>query len=351
MATPCAPASVAPAPLPVPAASAHWFIRLRARPWWTWSVRLLGIAFLLLVAFLLIRQARTVDWPAVFRSMKALPLQVLAAGAAFAAASHLLYSTFDLIGRHFSGHTLSVPRTMGITLISYPFTLNLGSLVGGVAVRLRLYSRNGVDTGQIGQIIGTSIVTNWVGYFLLAGAVFRLFTPALPEGWSIAPGQLHAIGIGLGAITVAYLLLCLWRRGRPLALRGRTFVLPGPAFSLVQVAMSAGNWMLMSGAVWVLLQQQVAYPAVLGTMLFGAVAGLVSRVPAGLGVLEAVAVAVLADYAPKDQILAAVLAYRALYYFAPLVLAALAFGTVEWLRRGEENSDGAPVADIGTPRR
>lgn len=345
MATPSAPAFVAPPPGPAPAASGHWFARLRARPWWTWSVRLLGVAFLLLVAFLLIRQARTVDWPAVFRSMKALPLPVLAAGAAFAGASHLLYSTFDLIGRHFSGHTLSVPRTMGITLISYPFTLNLGSLVGGVAVRYRLYSRNGLDTGQIGQVIGTSIVTNWVGYFLLAGAVFWLFTPDLPEGWSIGPGQLHAIGIGLGAITVAYWLLCAWRRGRPLAVRGHTFTLPGPAFSLVQIAMSAGNWMLMSGAVWVLLQQQVAYPAVLGTMLFGAVAGLVSRVPAGLGVLEAVAVAVLADYAPKDQVLAAVLAYRALYYFAPLVLAALAFGIVELRRRGDE--DRLPGAGAG----
>ena len=349
MATPSAPASDAPSPGPAPAAPAHWFTRLRARPWWTWSVRLLGIAFLLLIAFLLIRQARTVDWPAVFQSMKALPLPVLAAGAAFAAASHLLYSTFDLIGRHFSGHTLSVPRTLGITLISYPFTLNLGSLVGGVAVRYRLYSRNGLGTGQIGQVIGTSMVTNWVGYFVLAGAVFWLFTPKLPDGWSIPPGQLHAIGIGLGAVTVAYWLLCAWRRGRPLAVRGHTFTLPGPAFSLVQIAMSASNWMLMSGAVWVLLQQQVPYPAVLGAMLFGAVAGLVSRVPAGLGVLEAAAVAVLADYAPQDQVLAAVLVYRALYYFAPLVLATLAFGTLELRRRGREPSDPANPGDVAAP--
>ncbi|MBF9265603.1 lysylphosphatidylglycerol synthase domain-containing protein, partial [Paracidovorax cattleyae] len=87
-------------------------------------------------------------------------------------------------------------------------------------------------------------------------------------------------------------------------------------------------------AVWVLAGRDTPYAAALATVLLGAVAGLVSRIPAGLGVLEAVGTAVLSAYIPTSQALATVLAYRALYFFAPLVLAALAFGAVECFGRG-----------------
>jgi uncharacterized membrane protein YbhN (UPF0104 family) len=316
------------------------------RPWWPWALRIATLAFLAFVAWLLARQARTVDWGAVWRTMRELPPSALLSAAGLAACSHLIYASFDLFGRRASGHRLSTPTTLGITLVSYPFTLNLGSLVGGVATRYRLYSRHGLDHGQIGQIVGTSMLTNWVGYFLLAGIAFWLWTPSLPEGWQVSPTQLHAAGVALGAVSVAYVALCAVRRGRPLAVRGHRFPLPPWPLALLQLGLSAVNWALMSGMVWLLLQRQAPYPAVLATMLFGAVAGLVSRVPAGLGVLEAVAVGLLGATAPEDAVLAAILAYRALYYFAPLVLAAIAFAAIELRWRNERppdaGGDGAP---------
>ena len=71
----------------------------------------------------------------------------------------------------------------------------------------------------------------------------------------------------------------------------------------------------------------------LATVLVAAVSGLVLRVPAGLGVLEAVGVLLLTGPLPRDTVLAALLAYRALYYFAPLLLATLAFGWAELHKR------------------
>jgi uncharacterized membrane protein YbhN (UPF0104 family) len=73
------------------------------------------------------------------------------------------------------------------------------------------------------------------------------------------------------------------------------------------------------------------------------VAGLVLRVPAGLGVLEAVGVALLAgEKLGQDEVLAALLAYRALYYFVPLALAAVAFGVAELRWRDREAHPKAP---------
>ncbi|RYF24887.1 MAG: UPF0104 family protein [Comamonadaceae bacterium] len=329
--TPTAEPAVEPA---APAQPSAWR-RLSRQRWWPWLATVLSAAFVLFVALLLFRQARQVDWSAVWTAFLALPRSVLLTAGAFAWGSHLLYSTFDLFGRHYTRHGLSVARTVGITLIAYPFTLNLGSIIGGVAARYRLYSRQGLTVGQIGQIVGLSIITNWLGYFVLAGAVFWAWTPQLPPGWEMSGHQLRWIGSALAAVTALYLGLCAWRGGQPLQVRGRTFALPHWSAGLLQVAVSTANWMIMGAAVWVLTQQQAPYAAALATVLLGAIAGLISRIPAGLGVLEAVGTAVLSAYMPATQALAAILAYRTLYFFAPLAVAALAFGATElfWRRR------------------
>lgn len=87
-------------------------------------------------------------------------------------ASFTLYSCFDLLSRRYTGHQLPTPTVMAVTFISYVFNLNLGLLVGDVAFRYRLYSGLGLSTGLITRIMSLSMLTNWMGYFLLGGLVF-----------------------------------------------------------------------------------------------------------------------------------------------------------------------------------
>lgn len=324
---------------PTPSAWQRW----PRQAWWPWMMRGLAIAFFAVVAALLLRQARSVQWPAVLQALRDLPPTALAMGGLLALLSHTTYGSFDWIGRQCTGHRLSRTTTLAIAMTSYPFTLNLGSLIGGVGVRYRLYDRRGVAPGIIAQVVGTSIVTNWVGYLLLGGALVWFWQPPAVAGWEVAPWQWQLGGTVLGCVPLAYLALCAMRRGRALTLRGHTFALPRWPVALWQMAVSAINWMLMGAALWTVLQQQVSYPAALATVLLGAVAGLVLRVPAGLGVLEAVGVALLTTASlGQDKVLAALLAYRALYYFVPLVLAALTFGGAElyWRRQA---SDANPM--------
>ncbi len=308
------------------------------RSWWPWLKRGLTTAFFALVAWLLLRQARLVDWPGVLSALRELPTGVLLAAGALALLSHGVYGTFDLIGRHCTDHRLSRVTTLGIAMTSYPFTLTLGSLIGGVGVRYRLYSRRGLQAGTIGQVVATSIVTNWLGYLALAGVLAWMWQPPALAGWRAEAWQWRAGGTLLGMLPLAYVWFCAGCERQALNWRGHTFPLPPWPVALWQVFVSAGNWMLMGAALWVILQGQVGYPAALSAVLIGAVAGLVLRVPAGLGVLEAVGVALLAR-PPLDsvQVLAALLAYRALYYFLPLTLAAGAFGVAELRSRRNES--------------
>lgn len=302
---------------------------LAARPWWPVLKRILTAAFFALVLYLLVSQARAVEWGEVFAAVRRLPPQVLLAAAALAAASHATYSCYDLLSRRYAGHRVGTPQVMTVTFISYAFNLNLGSLVGGVAFRYRLYSRLGLDNGTITRVLGFSMLTNWLGYLLLAGLAFLLWPLELPPDWKLGSGGLRWLGAGLLAVAAAYMLLCAVSTKRSWTVRGKELTLPSIPLALAQLGLSSLNWLLISGVVFILLQQKIAYPAVLSVLLVAAVAGVITHVPAGLGVLEAVFVALLSHQLPRSELLAALLAYRLLYYLAPLALATLAYLAVE----------------------
>jgi len=303
--------------------------RWRRQRWWPWAQRVVIGGFFVFVASLLVIQARTIEWGEVFTAMRGYPVPVLALAAALAAASHLIYSCFDLVGRHYTGHRLKAPAVMGITFVSYAFNLNLGTVVGAVAMRVRLYSRLGLDAAMITRIVGISMLTNWLGYFLLAGLAFAWWPLALPPDWHVGIGVLRGVGVALVCVVLGYLALCTFSERREWSVRGHEIALPSLRVAVVQLALSCANWAMMGATMFVLLQGKVAYPMVLGVLLIGAVAGLLSRVPAGLGVLEAVFVALLGSRLPDTALIAAVLLYRAVYYWLPLLFAALLYLAME----------------------
>jgi uncharacterized membrane protein YbhN (UPF0104 family) len=88
---------------------------------WHRAKRIAAWVFFALVVFLIVRQARTIDWRNVLASVREIPLPMLLAGAGLAVCSHLLYSTYDLLGRRMTGHQLRTVPVMGVT-ISYAST-------------------------------------------------------------------------------------------------------------------------------------------------------------------------------------------------------------------------------------
>jgi uncharacterized membrane protein YbhN (UPF0104 family) len=296
---------------------------------WPLVKRVAAWLFFAAVLALIVQQARTIDWNEVLDALRAIPGPALLAAAALAACSHLLYSTFDLLGRRMTGHRLGTRIVMRVTFISYAFNLNLGALVGGVAFRYRLYSRLGLDNLTITRVLGFSMLTNWLGYVVLAGAVFCFFPMVLPPDWRMDGEGLRILGALLLAAGAAYLLLCAIARQHTWNLRGHELDTPSLRMALLQLAMSALNWSLIGAMIWLLLQRQLPYHEVLAVALVAAVAGVVTHVPGGLGVLEAVFLALLGHRAPQGVLLGALLAYRAIYYLLPLVLAALTYVATE----------------------
>lgn len=316
----------------------------RARPWWPWVKRGFSLLFFAAVVALLVRYGRNIQWDEVLAAVRELPRPALLAAIAFAAASHLLYSCFDLLGRHYTGHSLPTLTVMAVNFISYAFNLCIGSLVGGVGFRFRLYSRLGLKTGVITRVVSMSMLTNWLGYLLLAGALFLLHPLALPPSWKMGSHGLQWLGAASVAVALGYVVACARAGGRRWMVRGHELFLPPWRLAVLQMAMSCLNWSLMAGVIHMLLQQRLPYTDVLTVLLVGAIAGVILHVPAGLGVFEAIFIALLGHRAPEAQLLGALLGYRAIYYIAPLLIAALLYLGMELRARKRARHGAARVA-------
>jgi len=295
--------------------------------------RLLVLGFFVLIVWLLVSRTQAIDWSEVWVALQALGTPVLLASLLLSLLSYALYGGYDLFARHYTRQSLPKSLTASIAAICYAFNLNMGAWLGGIGLRYRLYSRFGVERGTITRIVGLSLVTNWSGYCLLAGIAGSFGFVDLPDGGRIGDLGLRLIGFALLLGVTSYVALCGVSRRRSFSLRGTTVTLPSLRMAVAQIALSVANWMTMGLIVYLLLGAEIAYPTVLAVLLLSGIAGAVAHVPAGLGVVEAVFLALLGDAMADTELLAGLLAYRAVYYIAPLALAALGFAFVEALAR------------------
>lgn len=287
--------------------------------------RLITAVLVSLVVVLLFSLVRNVDWREVWQALRGYSLPTLLAGIGLMIVSYVLFSGFDLLGRRYTGHRLPTRQVLRVAFVCYAFNLNLGSWVGSVAMRYRLYSRLGLDLPTVTRILGASLVTNWLGYLLAGGVVFTLGLLELPDHWRLGTHGLRIVGVLMLLLAGLYLTACRFAKRRTWHWRAHRITLPPLRFAATQAAMGAANWWLMAALIRLLLPEHVSVMTVLGILAISAIAGVVTHIPAGLGVLEAIFIALLQHQMAPSAILAALIGYRALYFLLPLAVACLLY--------------------------
>lgn len=289
----------------------------------------LTIVFFLALIVLFTLLARRIDWSEVVQTLGDFNVRTLLIAGAVTLCSFLVYASFDLIGRTYIRQKLGWKQILPVGIISYAFNLNLSAWVGGIAMRYRLYSRLGVSTGNIAKILGLSLATNWFGYMALAGVIFSSGLVTMPPGWKVSSSALQGIGALLVLVSLGYLAACQFSKKRAWSIRGIEINLPSLRMACLQLALGALNWSLMAAVIFTLLPAKLDYPLVLGVLLISAIAGVVTHIPAGLGVLEAVFIGLLQHEASRGSLLAGLIAYRAIYFILPLLIALVMYLGVE----------------------
>lgn len=283
--------------------------------------RVLVAGFLFVAAGLLWRYARVIEWREVGAAIAGYPRSRLAWAATASLLAYALYGGFDVLARAYTGHRLPARRVLAIAFVCYAFILNLGGVLGGFGFRYRLYSQAGLGMATISRVAAFAVASNWSGLLLLGGLALVFDPLPLPPAWAIASGGLRIAGVAMLVVLMTWLALCAFSRRRRWSPRGHEIELPSPAIALLQLALASASWFAIATILYLLMPDGVRYLTVAGVLLLSVLANLVIRIPANLGVMEAVFIAMLGPPLGTPQILAALLTYRALFHIGPLLLA------------------------------
>jgi uncharacterized membrane protein YbhN (UPF0104 family) len=296
------------------------------RPW-------LAAAAFVLAAFLLYRALRQYSVDEMLASLRSISSGRAAVAALFTAGSYLCLTGFDTLAVRYTQSDLPFSRIAlaSFTSLSIGHTLGFAAFSSG-AVRYRFYTGWGLSRGDVGRIILFCGVTVALGLGTLAGLAAVIAPAMLAATFRLpSPAFVAACG-GLLLLVVAGYVGLAALGNRPV-LRIRDFELPVPTLRLAvaQVVIGTANFLLVAAVLHQLLaaSAEVAYLPVAGTYAVANVAAIVSHVPGGLGVIEAVVLSLV----PGTHVVGALIAFRALYYLVPFLLGSTALGVAEWLRR------------------
>lgn len=232
------------------------------------------------------------------------------------------------------------------------FGMTLGApQMGAEAVRRRLYVSLGMRPETLDELVGRSRRGLATGYLVLLGWIL-VWLPVALEPLGSAPSRLFPPGGWTASVASLAGAVCLVTGGSLFVLGlgrgGDRGSARGLGFAIGRLATALVYWSASAAALFVLLPDGLVlgFTTVLGAFLLAHVAGLLSRVPAGLGVFEAVLLIVLAGIVPVATALVAIVAFRGVNQIAPFLAAAAALAAQEIGARRE--SVGAAFHALGT---
>lgn len=212
-----------------------------------------------------------------------------------------------------------------VSFISYAFSNAVGmSLLVSGSIRYRFYIQHGLSTSEIARVVLFCTGSFWLGLLAVTG-VTLLWVP-LPPGIPLATFSLYLGGL-LSLVPLTWLAAgSVWRR--PLRVWRWRMSLPPFGTALRQIVVGALDWGLAAGVLYVLMPEQLnnGFGHFLAIFVIAQIVGLISHVPGGLGVFEAVMLAgfgATGNGALAAPILGALAAFRVIYYLLPLCAAAV----------------------------
>lgn len=290
------------------------------------------------------RQLTRYSLDAVLGAMRDIPPPRLALAAFFAAMSYLTLTFFDALGIRYAGKTVPYRKVALASFCSLAIGHNVGfSALSTGALRLRFYSRAGLKVGDVARVILFCATTVGLGLLALAAAVLLLARP--PAEIGIEPDAARLVGGICLALVLAYLALCAFAKG-PLRLGGWLVPVPPWRLALLQIAVGLANFAFVAAALWQALAAATGagYVEVVVAYVTGVVAGLVSHVPGGLGVIEAAVLFVV----PGAGAVGGLVMFRIVYFLVPLVLGVLALGAAELYEVRSRRRGGSPSGGGGS---
>jgi glycosyltransferase 2 family protein len=288
-----------------------------------------GIAITALAAALLIHTLSGYPVADIKKAIVAISAADIGLAALFVAASYLCLTFFDYLALHYIGHSLPYYRAAWASFTALSLGHNIGFAgASSGAIRYRFYARSGLGLGDVARLVVFCGVTVALGLATLGGLAL-IIQPRIAQSLSGLPaGAVMWLGVALLALPCIYTLLCATLAGSIRIARWE-LPLPEPRLALAQIALGTLNYLLVAGALYAVLRRapNADYFATASAYVIGNVTAIVSHIPGGVGVLEAV----VGYLMPGAAIIGGLVMFRTMYYLVPLAFGLVSFAIAEFL--------------------
>ncbi|MGC1694249.1 MAG: UPF0104 family protein [Pseudolabrys sp.] len=292
---------------------------------------LLSLAIIAVAVVVLIHMLRDTDVNEVIAAIKATQLRHIAAAAAFVAAGYFTLTFYDLFAVRAIGRSEIPYRIAALSgFTSYSIGHNIGATVfTGGAVRYRIYSAHGLDAIEVAKICFVAGLTFWLGNATVLG----LGVGYMPQALGLLdqlPDWINRCLAGATLLILGSYLGWVWSAPREIG-RGEWKVnLPNGPSTLLQICIGILDLSCCALAMYMLLPSgpNIGFVTLAVVFVSATMLGFASHAPGGIGVFDAAMLVALWQY-DKEDLLAGLLLFRLLYYFAPFILALIILGTRE----------------------
>ena len=289
------------------------------------SVAIAGLA-----AYVLYTTFQRISLADVLANVRATPASTLWLAAVCAASAFTVLAAYEVAVVRYVKHCIGRSKPVITALIAFPLGHAIGqTLLSGSALRYRMYAPAGFSATEVGATVLLCGLPYALAFGLLLDLALVFAADALAPLFRISSEWLFALGC-LGLVKDAGYLLFVWRRKKPIRLGGWAVNMPTLRMTMLQLTVGIIDIVLISSVLYLLLPDsaQIALLPFVAVYLASILVGVVSHVPAGLGVLESMLLLLL-PHVPPDQLLASVLLYRMIYEVIPLVIALAIWGAYE----------------------
>ncbi|MDB5554171.1 MAG: hypothetical protein JWL86_4155 [Rhizobium sp.] len=252
------------------------------------------------------------------RALRSIPASNLMLGLAFAAGSYFCLACNDALAVRYAGKPLPFHQTAlaSFTGLSIGHNVGVAALSSG-AIRYRFYSRWGLSAEDVAKVILFCGMTVALGLATLGAAAIFLRPDDVAKMAGLNDNAISIAALGCFTFPMLYLVLSAFLR-KPLHIRTWSFQMPSLTIAAGQIVVGTVNFALVAASLHQMLTafEEAAYLKVATASITANIAAIISHVPGGLGVLEATIVHIL----PGAESIAAVIAFRVIYYFIPLAI-------------------------------
>jgi uncharacterized membrane protein YbhN (UPF0104 family) len=291
----------------------------------------LSLAIIVTAAMVLYRMLAGIDIDDVIDAVKATHAGTVMLAAAFVALGYLTLTLYDLFALRAIGRgdiPYRIAALGGFT--SYSVGHNVGATVfTGGAVRYRVYSVHGLDAIEVAKVCFIAGLTFWLGNAAVLGLGIAYHPQAASAIDQLPPLVNRLLALAVLVVLVFY-VAWVWRGSRVIGRGAFRVDLPNGPTTLVQIFIGILDLACCALAMYVLMPAQPPIDFVTLAVIFvsATLLGFASHAPGGLGVFDAAMLVALAHF-DREDLVAALLLFRLLYYVTPFALALMILGIRE----------------------